>query len=159
MPRNEQDATRQRRLKRELLDSPVFATSIYDAVARLARQLRSAKLPRGLTLERLSTLGAISANEPISLSRLAAMESLSVGAMSRSVGALERQGLVRRKTQADDGRAVLLSTTAKGNRVFAQTLEDYVSHLVETLSTLSEDQRTAIHRILVRLEGFSPGAE
>ena len=142
----------QRSLERELLDSPLLATTVYDAVARLARQLRSAKLPTGLTIERLSTLGAIRANEPISLSNLAAMESVSVGAMSRSVTALETQGLVRRKTHAADGRAILLTSTARGKRVFTQALKDYVAHLVETLSSVGEDQRAAIHRILVRLD-------
>lgn len=156
---NARDSKAGRRPDRGAPEWPSFSTSVYDAVARLARQLRSAQLPDGMTLERLSTLGAIRAREPVSLSDLAAMESVSAGAMSRSVAALEAQGLIARKQHAEDARTVLLTTTAKGERLFTRTLHDYISHLVETLGGMSEEQRAAIQEILARVGKLSARSE
>lgn len=159
MNANAHDSEPDGRTDRDTSNSPLLPTSAYDAVVRLARQLRSAQLPEGMTLERLSTLGAIRAREPVSLSDLAAMESVTAGAMSRSVAALEAQGLVARRQHATDARTVLLTTTAKGQRLFSRALDGYVSHLVEALGSMSEEQRSAIQEILAGLHKLNARPE
>jgi DNA-binding MarR family transcriptional regulator len=66
---------------------------------------------------------------PRRITELAELEGLAQPTMTSLVKALERQGLVRRDRQADDGRVVLVNLTDSG----AATLEDYRSRLRELL--------------------------
>ena len=75
---------------------PEFASLVYVAFSKLARLLRVLDLPYGLTNERLSTLAAVGAHEPISLSALAEAETVSLLTISRMVVKLEAEGLVTR---------------------------------------------------------------
>ncbi len=76
---------------------PEFSSQVYKAFSKLARRLRALDLPYGLTNERLSTLAAIGAREPIALSALAKAETVSLPTMSLMVAKLEAEGLVQRR--------------------------------------------------------------
>lgn len=123
---------------------------VFSSLVRLAHRLRATRLPHELTVQRLSMLGAIRAHQPISMSDLMARASMSQTATSRCVATLEDQGLVRRHADSDDGRAVILSTTAKGDRAFNKALEECAKCIVEICSDLSDAERSALIGTLTR---------
>lgn len=117
---------------------------LCDALARVTRHLRGVALPDGLTIERLSTLGSIVTHGPVSLTRLADLEAVSVGAVSRSVRPLEAHDLVSREIDEVDRRSVQLSPTQKGIEVFDAATTKYIHHFVLTIGELEPSHRAAI---------------
>ncbi len=143
-------------MRKRVLDdpmSPELASQVHEAFSRLARRLRALKLPHGLTNERLSTLATIQDNEPISVSALAEAEIVSLPTMSRMVAKLEAEGFLKRRADKSDGRGVLVSTTAKGRRAYQRAMQQSLTHLQGTLSTLKPEQLAAIHTLLSSLVG------
>ncbi len=139
--------------KRNIDDSksPERAPQVHEAFSKLARRLRALELPYGLTNERLSTLATISAHEPISLSALAEAEMVSLPTMSRMVAKLEVEGLVKRRDDKFDSRAMLISTTAKGRRIYHGAAQQSLSQLKDTLGSLQPEQLSTIHTLLSTL--------
>ncbi len=132
--------------------SPEYAPQVHEAFSRLARRLRALDLPYGLTNERLSTLASVAADEAISLSALAEAEIVSLPTMSRMVDALEAEGFVKRRDDKFDSRAVLVSTTAKGRRIYQRATQQSLSQLKGTLNTLAPEQLAAIRTLLSSLD-------
>lgn len=91
------------------------AASVYRDLARVVRSLRSRTGQNSQPLSSLSALWVlIDAGDPIRLSELADRENVTVPTMSRIVTGLERDGLIARTADPDDGRASLLEVTAAG---------------------------------------------
>ncbi len=132
--------------------SPELAPQIHEAFSKLARRLRALDFPYGLTNERLSTLATIGDNDPISVSALAEAEIVSLPTMSRMAAKLEVEGLVKRRDDKFDSRAVLISTTAKGRRIYHRATQQSLSQLKDTLGTLQPEQLTAIQKLLSTLD-------
>jgi DNA-binding MarR family transcriptional regulator len=124
------------------------AVQTHEAIARLTRKLRTLKLPDGLTHERLSTLGAVIANNPISMSQLAAIEGVRVATMSRMVSGLEELGLVRRQADTKDARGVLVAPTAKGKRAYDRAVVRTFEQVLSTIGDLDEGQLAAVRALL-----------
>lgn len=82
-------------------------------VGRLNRRLRSAG--GGLSHGLLSALATVSTKGPMRLAELATIEQVSAPSTTRLVAELEAQGLVSRRPDPDDGRAVLISVTTAGS--------------------------------------------
>ncbi len=143
-------------MRKRVLDdrmSSELGPQVHEAFSRLARRLRALDLPYGLTNERLSTLATIAAHEPISVSALAEAEMVSLPTMSRMVNGLEAEGLVRRRDDKFDSRAVLISTTAKGKRAYQRATQQSLNQLKDTLNTLASGQLAAILTLLSTLDG------
>jgi len=136
-----------------LIDSPELARRIHEAIFRLSRRLRTLRLVGGLTSERLSTLGAIRMEGPISLSDLAGMEMVTLGTMSRMVSWLEAKNLVKRKAHKQDGRAILISTTAKGRRTHDRALAQSLTQIIETICELDSEELAAVATLLMDVRG------
>lgn len=97
--------------------------------------LRAARVddPRtGLTPERLSLLSVLAYGGPLTMSALARAEQVSRPAITRTVDALEADGLVRRAEVARDRRQTLVTATASGRRV----LEAGRAARIDRLATL-----------------------
>src|SRR6266498_1368478 len=79
------------------------------------------------------------------------------GAVTKRVGELERQGLVERVPDPDDGRSVLVRLTEQGRRVVDATIPAYLDMQREVLSALDEGERlqlgTLLRTLLQGLEG------
>ena len=118
-----------------------IAALLHDRFARLARQLRHMELPAGMTPERLSAMSAIEKHGPISVTALADREMVRPATMSRMVSALVDDGLARRLEDKNDGRGVLVVTTAKGRRAFQRAHQQRLRQLAVALNALPEDQR------------------
>jgi DNA-binding MarR family transcriptional regulator len=100
---------------------PARATVDADAVARLrgvilrlARQFNTSASDEGLTPTQASVLGIVVARGPISLTELTRLEGLNPTMLSRVVGKLDGDGLIRRHSDQADQRAILVAATDAG---------------------------------------------
>ena len=77
---------------------------------------------------------------PRTLGELAAAEQVRPPTMTRIVQALERDALVRRERDPEDGRVSRLHATGKGRRVMKRGRERRVASLAALLGRLSHDE-------------------
>lgn len=84
----------------------------------------------------------------MSLGLLATHEGVKPPSMTRTAGLLESRGLVSRKPDPNDGRAVVLSATSEGRKVFRQGHERLLRPLVLKLEALNLEERERIHQAL-----------
>src|SRR3970282_1802168 len=95
-------------------DTDELADRWHSLAIHLLRGLRREDVQAGLTGPRLSALSVIVFGGPVTLGDLAAAEQVKPPTMTRLVSALEREQLVRREKDPDDGRIVRWRATAKG---------------------------------------------
>ena len=91
-----------------------LATAIRLLGGRLVRRLRQ-QATGGLTLSQLSSLSSIDRHGPLHLGELARIESVAPPTLTRVVAHLEQGGLVRRRADAADRRAVLVEVRLIGH--------------------------------------------
>lgn len=98
----------------------------------------------GLSAPRLSALSVVVFAGPLRLGDLARAEQVRAPTMTRLVQELERDGLVRRRPDADDARASRIEATAKGKRLLMDGRRRRVAALSDRLSKLSVAQLEAL---------------
>lgn len=81
---------------------------------------------------------------PVRLTVLAAKEGVSQPSMTQLIQRLERQGLVTRLADPDDGRASLIGITRHGREVLDDRKRNRRARLTELLATLSPDEAVAL---------------
>lgn len=114
------------------------------AIVRLARRLR---LQRGITEVtdgQLSVLFGLAKFGPQTLGSLSELERVTPPSMSRTVGALEGDGLVSRTASPDDGRKVLIEITPEGLKIVQETKQRRAAWFSTALGALTEEQRQAL---------------
>ncbi|HEY3688223.1 MAG TPA: MarR family transcriptional regulator [Streptosporangiaceae bacterium] len=134
----------------------------FDEVMRLV--MRHLTEHGGLTATAVMCLGTLERDGPARLKALGAAEGVSQPSMSQLVQRLERQGLVARIRDPEDGRASLIEITDAGRGLVADRLRDRHDRLAELLARLSPEDdaslRLAMHvagPIVRRLiEGATP---
>lgn len=119
-------------------------------VGRLNRRLRSAG--GGLSHGMLSALATVSKEGPMRLAELAQIEQVSAPSTTRLVAELEAQGLVSRRPDPDDGRAVLISVTSAGTDTVVRVRSARGAMVQELFEQLSDDEISAIEAALPALE-------
>lgn len=119
-------------------------------VGRLNRRLRSAG--GGLSHGLLSALATVSKEGPMRLAELAQIEQVSAPSTTRLVAELEAQGLVSRRSDPDDGRAVLISITAAGSETVVRVRSARGAMVEELFGQLSADEIASIEAALPALE-------
>ena len=104
-----------------------FGSSLarFDVLAQLARA------PDGLRMGALS-VGTLTTN----------------GNVTWLVAALEGEGHVKRRTAADDRRAVVVRLTAAGRRHFATMAREHEALIIGLLDGLSATERRTMHALL-----------
>jgi DNA-binding MarR family transcriptional regulator len=106
------------------------ADRIHSAAIHLLRRLRIRDLEIGIGPAQLSALSVLVFAGPRSLASLADAEQVRPPTMSRIVSGLLREKLVRRQTDSQDRRAVLIQATGKGVRM----MQEGRRHRVEALA-------------------------
>jgi MarR family transcriptional regulator, 2-MHQ and catechol-resistance regulon repressor len=96
-------------------------------------------------LEALLRRGASGLNE------LAAELYLDKSTASRVVSALKRKGYVTQVPHPDDGRAVVLTVTAAGRRLYDRIRKDLVGETQELLQDFEPEVRAGAARLILRL--------
>ena len=106
----------------------------------LVVQLSAATTRRdGFSRTAAATLTRLATSGPVRLTDLASAEEVSQPSMSSLVARLVDQGLVLRRTDPADGRAVLLSLTPAGAALVAQRRDARTRRLDAALAELSSD--------------------
>ena len=99
---------------------------------------------RGLAFTSVLVLTILDSEGPTRLTALATAEGVSQPSMSQLVQRLERQGLVIRVNDPDDGRAALIGITDAGRAVIAERQRALRGRLADLLSTLSAEDEAAL---------------
>ncbi|GAA1701144.1 hypothetical protein GCM10009745_55310 [Kribbella yunnanensis] len=92
----------------------------------------------------LSVLHTLSRSGPLRLTDLLATEQLKQPALTSLVAKLEQDGLVRRRPDPADGRAILLSLTPAGQRVVRSRHTNRVAKLTQLVDQLTDAERAVL---------------
>ena len=127
------------------------AAHLRTAIVRTARRLRqeAAAETSGLTPTSVAALATIERHGPLTPSEIAEIERVKRPTITRTLGCLEREGLIDRAPDPADGRSALVSVNAAGrerlrrlrgrkNAYLARRMRDLSAEEVETLERAAE---------------------
>ena len=134
---------------------PVDAVDLADAFFAVAHALKrsvNARVqPTGLSLARLRVLYQLAATDGIRLGELSTCVDVAPRTMTSTVEAMERDGLVARRPDPNDGRATIVTITEAGRRSFAEGRRLQASAIADLFASLDAGQQAALHDALDRL--------
>ncbi len=128
-----------------------LAVELGSVLTRLYTFLRVAILPEGMTLTQASALSTLRDEGAQRVTDLAAREGVRQPTCTGLVNSLEEQGLVRRRVDETDRRAVMVELTEDGHRALAAITDARVEVLARYLGGLSDDERDSLARALPSL--------
>jgi DNA-binding MarR family transcriptional regulator len=131
------------------------ADAMHSAAIHLLRGVRKEDVRSGLGPARLSALSVLVFAGPMRLSDLARIEQVKAPTMTKIVAGLEIRGLVRRRADAEDGRAVRLEPTARGTKLLQDGRRRRVARLAEGLSALDAEEVELLGRAAAIIERVS----
>lgn len=114
---------------------------------RLDRELR----PLGLSMGHLPVLRAIAEHGPCSQRRLAEVAGVEQSTMTEMLARMERAGIVRRTTNPDDRRGVLVSLTRRAHARFAKARKILRHGEQSVMAVLAADERVVLRELLERV--------
>ncbi|HEY8546485.1 MAG TPA: MarR family transcriptional regulator, partial [Acidimicrobiales bacterium] len=109
----------------------------------------------GLTPSQASALMSVGKHGPLTLGRLARIEQIAPPTTTRIVAKLEDDGLVRRETDPNDRRSVLVELTAEGRRRLDHSRRRRSAWLAERLAALDPDRQAEVAAALRVLEALT----
>ena len=128
-------------------DSSDVALALYSLAALVVQAL-----PRDISLTTAATLNLLERAGPQRMTQLAAREGVAQPSMTALVGKLEHEGLVRRRADPTDARAVLVTLTAAGRRYVRDRRQAGADLLATVIGDLPDDQATSLRGALPALE-------
>lgn len=121
-------------------------------IGKLSRRLRPTKASAGLTPTQLSVLFQVVACESVGVGELAKSEGLNPTLLSRSIGHLVDQGLLRRESDPNDRRAAVVQPTAAGRKLRDRARSERNDVLARLLADAGDDDRRTLVDALPALE-------
>ncbi len=131
------------------------ADSLHSAAIRLLRGVRKEDVRSGLGPARLSALSVLVFAGPMRLSDLARIEQVRPPTMTKVVAGLEARGLVRRRADIEDARAVRMEATTRGKKLLQEGRRRRVARLAKALDGLSSDELDLVRRAAAIIERVS----
>jgi DNA-binding MarR family transcriptional regulator len=131
-----------------------IADRLHSAAIHLLRRLRVEDKAMGLTAPRASALSVLVFRGPLTMSQLAEAEQVRRPTITRLVDGLERRGLVRRVSHADDGRVQLVEATAAGRRLLQKGRARRVERLMGGIVHLAGEDQRILARAAELMEGL-----
>lgn len=123
--------------------STAAADALHSAAIHLLRRLRREDERAGTSAAKLSALSVLVFAGPMRLTDLARAEQVRPPTMTKLAAAMERDGLVRRRADSEDARAIRLEPTPKGTRLLQEGRRRRIARLAGALRSLpAEDLRT-----------------
>jgi DNA-binding MarR family transcriptional regulator len=116
------------------LDPAEVAAAAFVSVSQLSRRLRRVPVAGGLSLPERSALAWLDRCGPTTAGALARREQISPQGIGVTLAALEGRGLVRRDSDPDDGRRVVVSVTGEGQRVLGDKRNAQIEQLTRALA-------------------------
>jgi len=121
-------------------DPATVADRLHSAAIHLLRRLRKQDEAIGLTAARTSALSVVVFGGPVTIGQLAQAEQVSPPTMTRMLVGMERDGLLKRERDRDDGRVVWIRATPKGARILQEGRRRRVEALAAELAVLSASE-------------------
>jgi DNA-binding MarR family transcriptional regulator len=130
------------------------AARLRMAIVRTARRLRqeAASEAGGLTPTSTAALATIERHGPLTPSELAEIERVKRPTVTRTLGSLERDGLVERTADPADGRSTLVSVNAAGRERLRRLRGRKNAYLARRMRVLSADEVETLERAAEILE-------
>ncbi len=128
------------------------ADLLHSAAIHLLRRVRASDVETGLSPARLSLLSVLVFAGPRTPSELAAAEQVRLPTISALLRGLEDDRLIRRDPDPDDGRAVRIRATARGERILRRGRERRLDSLEELLEPLTREELRTLGRAAEILE-------
>jgi DNA-binding MarR family transcriptional regulator len=122
------------------------ANALHSAALRLLRRARTADTQMDLDGPRASALSVLVFGGPVPIGRLAAAEQVSPPAITKTVAALERAGLVERVHSEVDRRVVLVQATKQGRARLERGRAARVRVVADLIAALSDRDRRTLDR-------------
>jgi DNA-binding MarR family transcriptional regulator len=91
-------------------------------LARRTRAINARLRPYGVDYTRWRVLAVLQEHSGATMGRLADLTSVDRTTLTRTVGLMEKAGLITRRERKNDRRSLAISLTAKGQRMFARIL-------------------------------------
>ncbi len=127
-------------------------SKITDRVSQVAYETDA-----GIPFSEGRCLAAIGSFSPLSVNDLAQRANLNKGQASRAAQSLVDQGLVRKEASATDGRGVVLTLTAKGERIWQRLMQVIERRNAEIVSCLDALEIQQLSLLLDRLVEHARG--
>ena len=137
-----------------MTDTEDLGAEVRSGVARLYRRLRAERADDRWSDTQLAVLNALMRRGPQSLRELSNREQVTPPSMNQAVNGLAQAGYVVREADPEDGRRVLLSATAEGERVASELRQRRNAWLDGRLGALTAVERSTLldaARILRRI--------
>jgi DNA-binding MarR family transcriptional regulator len=125
------------------------------AIGRLSRQLNASVADIGFSPSQLSVLGTVARRGPIGIGELAELEGINPTMLSRIVGKLSDTALIERIADPDDGRAVVVQTTAAGRKVHERVQDQRSKVIAARLENMPDLQAAQLLAALPALEALA----
>jgi DNA-binding MarR family transcriptional regulator len=122
------------------------ANAVHSAALRLLRRARAADIGMDLDGPRASALSVLVFGGPLPIGRLAAVEQVSPPAITKTVAALEADGLAERVRSDEDRRIVLVRATPAGRALLERGRAARVRVIAGLIEGLSERDRRTLDR-------------
>jgi DNA-binding MarR family transcriptional regulator len=119
---------------------------------RLARALDDALAADGVTMPRARVLMEVAAAGSLRLTAIGAAIGVAQGTASELTDALVREGLLDRRPDPSDRRAILLAATASGRRQAARWKICYEQTAEALFAALTAGQRSDLLQLLAAIE-------
>jgi DNA-binding MarR family transcriptional regulator len=126
--------------------------------AKLRRTVDEHMARGGVSLARTKILQVLARSGPIKQAKLATELGLAARSITQAVEAMERDGLVRRTSDAEDRRAKMVTATAEGTRALAagETAGDEI--LRRIFRRLGPDQLETLDEMLTVIDATTAEA-
>ena len=128
---------------------PAFITFIANKLSKSATALYQRKFGVNVTEWRIMSLLAIEPGIPAA--RICHVIGFDKGPVSRTLGAMEKRGLIAIRSDPNDGRTHAISLTAKGRAIHDRVIVAAFARERRLLSCLSEDEQEVLIDLLRRL--------
>lgn len=132
------------------------ADALHSAAIHLLRGVRKEDERTGVGPARLSALSVLVFAGPMRLTALARIEQVKPPTMTKVIAGLEASGLVRRRADAKDARAVRLEATRRGTKLLQEGRRRRVERLTAALQALAPDEVDILARAATIIERVSP---
>jgi DNA-binding MarR family transcriptional regulator len=127
-------------------------TELASAIESLARVVIRLPSSSPMTLTAAATLTSLEREGPTRLSELAAREGTTQPTMTQLVTRLEKEGLVTRNADPDDGRAVLVAITPGGVEAVGERRSERAEGLRELVAQLPRHEQRRLSEAATAIE-------